>query len=139
MRYLCTIYTHDLSLTGKNGFVGTEPAFNSPLATVVVPGPEMRQAAARAYVRCVGRDRARWLRQEAKAPDEVIAQETCCRAIARSLRKVARRVGVCYEMDNLLQAWSIRVEPAPKSCLRPRRLRLPHPRLYHLSRSSLPN
>ena len=39
------------------------------------------------------------------------------RKFCRANRKVVRRVGVCYEMDNLLQAWSIRVEPAPMSSI----------------------
>lgn len=139
MRYLCTIYTHVCSLSGKQGFVGTEPAFDAPVTSVIVSGSSFREAAARAYVRCVGRQRADWLRQHAKAPEEVISQETSRKAIAASLRKVARRVGVCYEMDNFVDGWSIKVEPAPASHPLQRRLRLPQPLLHHLSRYLSPN
>lgn len=139
MRYLCTIFTHDCTFSGGKGSVGTDPAFDSPVASVIVSGLNRRDAAARAYVRCVGRQRARWLREQGMAPEEVVAQETSRRAIAASLRKIPRRIGECYEMDNLYQAWSIKVEPAPAHLLPSRRLRLSQRHLYQLSRSSFPN
>jgi hypothetical protein len=139
MRYLCTIYTHDGAFGGNKCFVGTEPALSSPVGSVVVSGSSLREAAARAYVRCVGRQRSEWLRQRGHAPEQVIAQETSSKAIAASLRKVGRREGVLYEMDNLSEAWSIKVEPAPANTPRGRRLRLAPLLLYHLCRTSFPN
>jgi hypothetical protein len=138
MRYLCTIYANDGTFPGTN----TSPASGSPaeptsaVASVVVTGSSLRQAAARAYVRCVGRERARWLRQAKQAPAAVVAQETSPKAIALSLRKVHRRFGECYEMDNYHDVWSIKVEPAPMSL---RQLRLTPPLLYHLSLTPSPN
>lgn len=133
MRYTCSIYS-------QAGLFATtspkaDPDGDSPVVRVVVSGSSLREAAARAYVRCVGRQRAKWMRDHGKSPAAVVAQETNRRAIAASLRKVTRRFGECYEMDNLTAVWSIKVEPTAQ----PRRLRLPHLRLYHLSRSSVPN
>jgi hypothetical protein len=138
MRYLCTIYSHETTVAGKKGFFGTEPSDGPPVARVLVSGSSLREAAASAYVRCVGQERARWLRQSTQAPAQVIAQETNRKAIAASLRKVHRRFGECYEMDNLVDAWSIKVDPVPTTRL-PRRLRLSNPLLYHYSRTSSPN
>lgn len=138
MRYLCTIYSTDGSFPTPKTSSGTgapsEPT--SPVASVVVTGASLRQAAARAYVRCVGHKRAEWLRQSAQAPAAVVAQETSPRAIAASLRKVHRRFGECYEMDNYHDVWSIKVEPAPRSL---RKTRLAPPLLYHLSLAPSPN
>ena len=141
MRYLCTIYNHDYTFGGKQGFVGTEPAFDSPVGSVVVSGSSLRQAAARAYIRCVGQKRARQMRKDARAPRNVIAQETSCQAIAASLRKTAGRFGEFYELDNFLNGWLIKVEPVssstPATTALPQRLRLPLPFLFH--RSPSPN
>src|SRR3954468_3534247 len=104
MRYLCTIYTHDYTTTGGKCGVATEPAFDSPLVQVVVGGATLREAAARAYVRAVGRVRARWMRRQPWSRQEVGSQETSNRAIAASLRKTNRRIGECYEMDHLVRA-----------------------------------
>lgn len=139
MRYLCTIYTQDCSFAARKTFAETEPRFDSPLASVIVEGSSLRDAAARAYVRCVGRHRARGLRRKAVIPNEVIAQETSPRAIAASLRKVARRVGECYEMDNLVEAWSIQVQLAARNTRLPRRSRLSSRLLRHSARFPSPN
>lgn len=137
MRFLCTIYTYAGSFTSTKPQAGLpcDPTTDSPVASIVVSGSTLRQAAARAYVRCVGRERARKLQQAGTAPAAVIAQETSCKAIALSLRKVHRRFGECYEMDNLHDVWSIKVEAMNS----PRRLRLSAQQLYHLSRTSSPN
>ncbi len=131
MRYLCTIYANDGIFS-----VNPTPAGPAPLGSVVVTGSSSRQAAARAYVKTIGVQRAGWLRQAKKAPAAVVAQETSPKAIAASLRKVHRRFGECYEMDNYHDVWSIKVEPAPMSL---RRLRLSSPLLYHLSHAPSPN
>ena len=140
MRFLCTIYTHDFTTTGGDkGGVGTEPAFDSPLARLVVGGSSLREAAARAYVRAVGRKRARWMRQQPWSREEVASQETNRRAIAASLRKTNSRIGECYEMDHLVRCWLIKVEPAPQNRPTPRRLRLPTSTLHRLCRTPFPN
>jgi hypothetical protein len=139
MRYLCTIYTHDCTFAGAKTFTGTEPAFGSPVASLLVRGTSERDAAARAYIRAVGRDRARGLREQGLVREEILAQETKPGAIAASLRKVAGRSGLRYEMDNFADAWSIRVEPAPTATRLPRRLRLKSRLLYRSSRFPSPN
>jgi hypothetical protein len=139
MRYLCTIYTHDCTFAGSKTFTGTEPAFDAPVAAILVRGSTERDAAARAYIQAVGHGRARGLRKQGVVREEIIAQETSPRAIAASLRKVTRRSGVLYEMDNFADAWSIRVQPAPTTTRLPRRLRLKSRLLYHSSRFPSPN
>jgi hypothetical protein len=138
VRYTCTIYSHDYTFGGSRAFGGSDPVFDSPLANVEVSGRTLREAAARAYVKCVGRTRARLMRKNAVAPRQVIALETSCKAIAASLRKTLRRIGECYEMDNFLQGWFIKVQPVanPQPSRRPRKLRLPLPLLQHLSSPS---
>jgi hypothetical protein len=140
MLFLCTIYTHDYTPTGGDkGGVATEPAFDSPLAKLVVDGSSLREAAAGAYIRAVGRKRARWMREQPWSREEVASQETSQRAIAASLRKTNRRIGECYELDHLVRSWLIKVEPAPINLPTPRRLRLPTSTLRHLCRTPFPN
>jgi hypothetical protein len=145
VRYFCTIYTHDCTpvTQGKtDGGSGsqTDGGGGTPVARVLVSGASKREAAARAYVECVGRERARLLR-ERQMPRRVAKLETNARAIAASLRKINRSGGECFLMDNLVEGWYVHVEPVvdlprPTS---PQRLRLPHPSLVHLSRTPSPN
>ena len=139
MLFFCTIYTHDLTTGGDKGGVATEPAFDSPLAKLVVGGSSLREAAARAYVRAVGRKRAKWMRRQPWAREEVASQETNRRAIAASLRKTNRRIGECYEMDHLVRSWLIKVELAPQNLPTPRRLRIATSTLHQLCRTPFPN
>lgn len=139
MRYLCTIYTNDCTLAGTRTFQGTEPLFDSPVGAILVRGASEREAAARAYVQAVGHGRARGMRKQGVVREEIIAQETNPRAIAASLRKVTRRAGLLYEMDNYADVWSIRVQPAPSTTRSPRRSRLKPRLLYHFSRYPSPN
>ena len=142
MRYICTIYSHDHTFAGKQGFAGGDADGDASLARVVIAAPSPRDAAARAYVECIGRARARLMREKRQAPRSVAAQETNPRAIAASLRKTGRPQGECYLLDNYVAGWCITVEPVvptlPSSPL-PRRVRLPHPLLVHFSRTPLPN
>lgn len=135
MRYHCTIYSHAFTAANGTGHAGTDPSFDAPVASVVVGGASSRQAAARAYVRCVGRERARILAQKPTVRPEMAAQEASPRAIAASLRRTARRIGEVYELDNLNEAWFIKVEPMPA----PRPVRLPSRLLLLLSRLPSPN
>ena len=141
MRYFCTIYTHDRtfattqgSTDGGRGDSQTEGG-GEPVARVLVSGVSKREAAARAYVECVGRDRARLLR-ERQTTRRVAKQQTNARAIAASLRKLNRSGGDCYLMDDLVEGWFVHVEPVvdlPRPS--PRRLRLPHNTLVRLCRT----
>jgi hypothetical protein len=142
VRYTCTIYGHDYTFGGDKGFTGTEPVFDEPVARVVVSGRGLREAAARAYVKCVGRQRAEQMRRQRRAPGNVITQETSCQAIAASLRRTTGRLGECFEMDNFVQGWFIKVEPVlsnSRSSRRPSHLRLRTSCLLHLSSSPSPN
>lgn len=100
MLYTCTLFTTIL---------GSEPAFDYPLACVTVRGDSLRQAAARAYVRCVGRDR---VRQRSHLRPEISGLEASPRAIAASLRKIFSRIGELYEMTGLNQSWFVKVVPS---------------------------
>jgi hypothetical protein len=141
VRYICTIYSLEHTFAGKQNPAGGGADADGPLGKVVVSGSSPRQAAARAYVECVGHSRARLLREQHGMPRSVAAQEANPRAIAASLRKTKRTPGDCYLLDNFLEGWLITVDsvvptpPAPRL----RRLRLPHPLLVHLSRTPLSN
>jgi hypothetical protein len=138
MRYLCTLYTN-VAPTSPHfaGFVPTEPSFDSPMARVVVSGSSLRHAAARAYIRCVAQGRVERLQLSGQVSAAVLAHETSCKAIAPSLRKVHRRIGECYEMDNYPDVWSIKVVPFAVN--NPRRLRLRTSLLHHFFRTPSPN
>jgi len=142
VRYICTIHSQNHTFAGKQDFAGSGADSDGPLARLVVSGSSPRQAAARAYVECVGRTRARLMREKLNAPRSVAAQEANPRAIAASLRKTKRPQGDCYLLDNFVEGWLITVEsvvPTPPSSPRPRRIRLPHPILQHFLRTPCPN
>src|SRR5262249_19035368 len=114
---------------------------DAPLGRVLVSGANMREAAARAYVQCVGRERSRRLREELQAPRRLARQETNYKAIAASLRKTSRSGSDCYPLDNFIEGLFIHFDPVvnlprPSS---PPRLRLPHPLLSHLLRTPSQN
>lgn len=143
MRYLCTIYTHAYTFGGgTTGFTGTEPSFDTPVAQVEVKGDTMRQAAARAYVRCVGRKRAGLPGADGQGLPNARDLERSPRAIAASLRRTCRRIGEVFELDHAFEAWLIKVEPvasSPPAKPAPRRIRIPVRRLLHLCRTPSPN
>ncbi|MFO0880319.1 MAG: hypothetical protein U0840_23490 [Gemmataceae bacterium] len=123
MRYLCTIYAHH-PLTGHTtGTTSSEPTVGKPSGQGIVAGASPRQAAARAYVRFVARDRVEALRRRAFASERILALEANPRAIAPCLRKIASRLGECYQMDHLVDTWSIQVQPLPAAVPLPRRSR----------------
>jgi hypothetical protein len=144
VRYTCTIYSHAYTFgSSSKGSTGSDPVFDAPLASVVVSGRNVREAAARAYVKAVGRKRAKQMRKMGNAPREVIAQEMNGKAIAASLRKTSRRIGECYELDNFVESWLIKVVALPEhpqpSARRLRVLRLSIPLLLHFSSSPCAN
>lgn len=136
MRYRCTIFTHAYTTTGTEAFSGTEPSFDEPMGDAVVRADGMRHAAARAWVRLVGRERARVLAGSGESNPDAAAQQANARAIAASLRKTCKRIGEVFELDNLVESWFIKVEPAPS---KPPRLRLSSSRLLRLLRNPSPN
>jgi hypothetical protein len=140
VRYFCTVYTADrtLAATQTTAAPDGDPA-GAPVGRVLTSGSSKRQAAARAYVECVGRERARLLRERFGA--RLAKQEMNANAIAASLRKTNRSGMECYLLDNYVESWYVCVEPvvdAPRPAT-PRRLRLPHPLLAHLCRTPSPN
>jgi hypothetical protein len=139
--FRCTIFNHDYTFGTPTGQVATTPVRVTQVGTVLVKGPAPRQAAAQAYVRCVGRQRARLLRQQRQAPRHIAAQEANLGQIAASLRKTKSRIGECYQFDNLVEAWLIMVEPMPSvPCPTPSRsLSSRRKRLLHLLQSPSPN
>jgi hypothetical protein len=142
VRYTCTIYSHDYTFGGAKGFTGTDPVFDAPTVQVEVSAKSLREAAGRAWVKCIGRARARQMAEKLSAPREVIAQEKNCKAIAASLRKTVRRIGECFELDNFVEAWFIKVAPVSEQQPSSPRLHSPRlslPRLHHLSSSPSPN
>jgi hypothetical protein len=134
--YFCTLYKRDYTFGGKQGYTGMEPACGEPQARVTVSAGSLREAAACAYIRCVGRQRVRNLRRQQVAPAKVLALQTNPRAIAASLRKTSGRMGEGYELDHVDRSWFIQVCPLPTS---PRRLRLSARRLLRLCRTPFPN
>lgn len=143
MRYLCSIYTHDYTTAAATGFAGQEPSYTEPVVEVEVAGATLRQAAARAYARSIGRARARLLRDR-QVPDHLARMEARPARVAEALRRVVTRIGEGYEMDLLSRLWFITVAPVnddgnPSKPSKPRRLRLPSSVLLHLSRTASPN
>lgn len=139
MRYFCTIYTRECTPASTTTAGGSGGGDGSPLARVSVSGSSKRRAAAQAYVECVGRERARLMR-ERLVPARLARLQADADAIAASLRKVNRSGSDCYLLDDLAQGWFVHVEPvvdAPRTS--PRRLRLPVPLLLHLHRTPSPN
>ncbi len=136
MTFFCAIWNHDYTLGDKTG--GTQPgvADVTLVGTARVRAGSPRAAAAKGYVRCVGRGRARLLKDFLQASPTLIQQETDWRAIAPGLMRSSNRLGDCYCFDNLVEAWYITVEPA-SSPTPSRRLPLPSRRSRSLRHSLL--
>jgi hypothetical protein len=123
MTFFCAVYSQDLTLGGKE----PTPAGVTLVGQTAVRAAGPRQAAAKGYVRCVGRRRARLLKDVFQAPQTCVENETNWRAIAPGLMRSSNRLGDCYCFDNVLEAWYILVSPAA----------LPLPRRRLSRRSSL--
>ncbi len=78
----------------------------------VVRAADPRSAAAKLYVRCVGRPRARLL-TAVKAGALQVRGETEWREIAPALMRTGSRLDHCYCLDNATESWLIAVVPAP--------------------------
>jgi hypothetical protein len=127
MTFVCSIYNHDYTFGNS---ADADPACVTLIARTAVRAGSPRSAAAKVYVRCVGRRRARLLQDVLQAPPSLIQNETDWRAIAPGLMWSSGRLGDCYCFDNLIEAWYIVVTPAT--------LPLPAKRLPPSSRQPLP-
>jgi hypothetical protein len=121
MKYRCAIYNYDYTFPTVDS-ASVPPALpenwlHSPhvpaalVGMVTVQASTPKQAAARAYVRRVGKRRARFLQGTVQAPKALIERESSPRAIARDLVQTTNWIGSCWRLDNLMEAWFIRVEP----------------------------
>jgi hypothetical protein len=134
MTFLCTIYNHDYTF-GPAG--EPTPAGVTLVGQAAVRAGSARAAAAKGYVRCVGRPRARLLAQLLPAGAVQRRHETDWRAIAPGLMRSSGRMGDCYCFDNLVEAWYIQVVPAAVP-LPAKRLRHP-PRHFLSGQNPSPN
>jgi hypothetical protein len=108
--FLCTIFSQDSAFgTGESGPQG-QPA--TLVGTTTIRAASPRLAAAKGYVRCVGRDRAWLLKEVLHAPAGVVRQEIDWKALAPGLMRSETQLGDCYCLDNLVDTWLIKVEPA---------------------------
>jgi hypothetical protein len=127
--FLCTIYSQDSTFGSAEADASAGPA--TLVGTTAILAANPRQAAAKGYVRCVGRQRAWLLKEVLHAPKGIVRHELDWRALAPGLMRSETRFGDCYSFDNLVETWFIKVEPA--------RLPLPSRRLSrrrrHLLRS----
>jgi hypothetical protein len=135
--FFCTIWNRDCTV--GEGMSGGQPGMADAtlVGTTRVRAGSPRAAAAKGYVRCVGRGRARLLKDVLEAPPALIQQETDWRAIAPGLMRSSGRPGDCYCFDNLVETWYITVEPtaSPSPSLPSRRSRS----LWHSLLHPLPN
>jgi hypothetical protein len=112
MKYRCAIYNYDYTFTAPMPGMSTSPHVPASLVAIVtVSAPSPRQAAARAYVRRVGRRRARLFQEMFPGPKSLAERESNPRAVARELQRTANWIGDCWQLDNRAEAWFIRVEP----------------------------
>jgi hypothetical protein len=139
--FFCTIWNRDG--TFGEGMVGRQPgkADVTLVGTARVRAGSRRAAAAKGYVRCVGRGRARLLKDVLEAPPALIQQEIDWRAIAPGLMRSSGRLGDCYCFDNLVETWYITVEPtaSPSPSLPSRHPSRLSPSLWHSLLHPLPN
>ena len=133
MRYRCTLFTQSFDAR-RVTVVGSEPCWTEPFVTVTVRGRDARQAAARAYVVGVGKQRVAQLVQQGHPRPEIAALEASPRAVAAGLRRTLARLGEMYVLDNANESWFIKVEPLP-SLLRRSSAR----QLFLSARSPSPN
>ncbi len=107
MRYVVTIFHSDTFAPDVESAVG-DAAGVSILTRVTIKAGNPRQAAARAYVRRVGKVRSRLFR-EMNAPQALVEFETSVRSVGKALRRGPSGLGDYYH-DNLVEAWYFRVE-----------------------------
>ena len=114
MLYRCSLFPQSF-VADRVAVVGSEPSWSQPVATVRVRAGSLRQAAARAYVRAVGRQRVAWLLQQGHPRPEIAALEARPAAVAAGLRRTFSRRGETYVLENAQEAWFIKVEALPSA------------------------
>jgi hypothetical protein len=140
MTFTCAIWNHDYTFGGGTAGPESGPSGMTLVGTARVKAGSPRAAAAKVYVRCVGRRRAQLLKDVLQAPPAVVQQETDWRAIAPGLMRSSNRLGDCYCFDNLVEAWYITVEPARQPSNRlPLSSRCLSRHLWHSLRHPSPN
>jgi hypothetical protein len=107
--YRCTLFHHNYTLGDEDDVLDLEYHPAVRIARVGVLARTARQAAARAYVRTVGRARARKL-WEISAPMVIVLAEAHWRVMARWLDVTNNWLGRCFVHDNQVEAFYIRVE-----------------------------
>jgi len=112
MLYDCSLFPQSFD-ADRVAIVGSEPSWSLPAATIRVRAGSLRQAAARAYVRAVGRRRVAMLLQQGHPRPEIAALEASPRAVAAGLRRTFSRLGEIYVLENAQEAWFIKVQPLP--------------------------
>jgi hypothetical protein len=110
--YTCTIFNHDYTFEEHESWLGPEHVPAVRVASVTVRARSRREAAARAYVRTVGRVRARKLR-ELNAPAVLVRAESRWRVLARGLGRVRNWLGDCFTYDNMVEVFLVRVQRRP--------------------------
>lgn len=136
--YDCTVFNHNYTSEDHEDWLGPEYVQAVRIASVIVHARNAHDAAARAYVRTVGRVRAGKLRK-LNAPAVIIQFETSWRKVADCLGRAKNWMGNCFVYDNEFEAFYMRVErcsgtwPAPARRLARRR------RLLLASRTPSPN
>jgi hypothetical protein len=110
--YTCTIFNHNYTFEEHEAWLGPEHVPAVRVASIIVRARSRREAAARAYVRTVGRVRARILR-DLNAPAILVRFETRWRVLARGLGRVRNWLGDCFTYDNMVEAFFVRVQRRP--------------------------
>ncbi len=80
------------------------------LAEVKMLARDEKEAAAKAYIRCVGLQRVQIL-ENWKAPDFIVGMETDIGGLAAQVERCDTRLGQ-YKYDNKAQVWYFNVQPA---------------------------
>jgi hypothetical protein len=117
----CVIFNHDYTSQDQEAWFRPGCTRVVRVATATVFARCRRAAAARAYVRTVGKARARFLR-DLNAPAIVIEIESRWRTLARGLQRAHIWPGDClFVWDNQVEAFYVRVvrlQSMPASAVR---------------------
>jgi hypothetical protein len=111
--YVCTIYNQNYTFQAQEAWFRPGCTRAVRVAKAAVFARNRREAGAKAYVRTVGRVRARVLR-ELNAPTIMIEIETRWRALARGLCRARIWPGDClFAWDNSVEIFYVRVARVP--------------------------
>jgi hypothetical protein len=108
-RYLCTVYNYNYTFGGDEALLGSHYVPAVRVARIAVLARNGREAAARGYVRTVGRVRARFL-QSLNAPEICVLIESRWRRMAGAMRRTTNWLGDCFVFDNRVEAFYVQIE-----------------------------